>query len=230
MLTEHPEYAIEFVADHCGISRTHFHSVFKKETGVSPTRWNPTVLKTNDMRKVLFFVSVLLALGAQAQQERRLLTMEEAVLMGGAPVSYPQYSWDMGGSVYNYTWEGKTHHIDARTGKEMGEPMVKLKSAKKDHFKAFTRDGEVWYLDKDSIEHQITSFNQKGIVCRNVRTSHPVSVITMVCSNWADGCLSAVVTVHPSLRLTLTLHVPAFSIGSMVNTIPGLRIRLYGFG
>ena len=40
MLTEHPDYAIEYVADHCGISRTHFHSVFKKETGVSPTRWN----------------------------------------------------------------------------------------------------------------------------------------------------------------------------------------------
>ena len=120
------------------------------------------------MKKRIFtisLVSLLCSLEVQAQQERGLLTMEEAVLMGGAPVSYPQYSWDMGGSVYTYTWEGKTHHIDARTGREMGEPTAKLKSAKKDHFRAFSRDGEVWYLDKDSVEHQVTDFNRKGIVC-----------------------------------------------------------------
>ena len=40
LLAEHPDYSIEYVADHCGISRTHFHSVFKKETGVSPTRYS----------------------------------------------------------------------------------------------------------------------------------------------------------------------------------------------
>ena len=116
-----------------------------------------------DMKKIILFAAVLLALGVQAQEERRLLTMEEAVLMGGAPVNAPRYSWDMGGSVYTYSWEGQTHHIDARTGKEMGAPMVKL--AKKDHFRAFSRDGEVWYLDIDSVEHQVTAFNQKGIVC-----------------------------------------------------------------
>ncbi|MBR4811281.1 MAG: DPP IV N-terminal domain-containing protein [Bacteroidaceae bacterium] len=117
------------------------------------------------MKKILIVLSLLLSVGVQAQEERRLLSMEEAVLMGGAPVSCPRYSWDMGGSVYTYNWEDETHHIDARSGKEVGEPTVKLASAKKDHFKAFTRDGEVWYLDKDSVEHQITSFNQKGIVC-----------------------------------------------------------------
>ena len=26
----------------------------------------------------------------------------------------------------------------------------------------------MWYTDKDSVEHQITSFNQKGIVCGEV--------------------------------------------------------------
>ena len=69
------------------------------------------------MKKIILFAAVLLALGVQAQDERRLLTMEEAVLMGGAPVNAPRYSWDMGGSVYTYSWEGQTHHIDARTGK-----------------------------------------------------------------------------------------------------------------
>ena len=116
------------------------------------------------MRKILLFAGILLALGVQAQEERRLLTMEEAVLGKGLGVFNPYYKWDAAGSVYSYNdAEGKTFHIDARTGREMGEPTAKLK--KKDHFRAFSKDGEVWYLDADSTLHQITDFNQKGIVC-----------------------------------------------------------------
>lgn len=36
LLDEHPDWSIDAVADHCGISRSHFHTVFKKETGHSP--------------------------------------------------------------------------------------------------------------------------------------------------------------------------------------------------
>ena len=37
MLREHPDFTIEAIADHCGISRSHFHTVFKRATGQSPT-------------------------------------------------------------------------------------------------------------------------------------------------------------------------------------------------
>ena len=116
-------------------------------------------------RLFLFAAAILLAIAVKAQDERRLLTMEEAVLGTGIQVENIYCSWDMGGAVYKYYKDDSWHHVDARTGKEMGEPTVKLTSAKKDHFKAFTRDGEVWYLDKDSVEHQVTAFHQKGIVC-----------------------------------------------------------------
>ena len=51
-------------------------------------------------RLFLFAAAVSLVLGVQAQENRRLLTMEEAVLMGGVAVAYPVYSWEIGGSVY----------------------------------------------------------------------------------------------------------------------------------
>ena len=117
------------------------------------------------MKKLVVFIGLLCALGVQAQEERRLLTMEQAVLGTGIQVQSIYCSWDMGGAVYNYYKDDSWHHIDANTGKELGEPTAKLKSAKKDHFRAFSQDGEVWYLDSDSIKHQVTDFNQKGIVC-----------------------------------------------------------------
>ena len=108
--------------------------------------------------------AALVALGVQAQDERRLLTMEEAVLGRGISVFNPGYTWDEGGSVYRYyDKERNVLHTDARSGRDMGEPTAKLK--KRDNFRAFSRDGEVWYMDSDSAEHQITSFNQKGIGC-----------------------------------------------------------------
>ena len=119
------------------------------------------------MKRIIYITlaGLLGSVGVQAQQERRLLTMEEAVLGTGIQVENINCSWDMGGSVYRYTLDGVEHHIDARTGKEMGEPAAKLKDTKKDYFKAFSRNGQVWYLDADSVEHQVTDFNQDGIVC-----------------------------------------------------------------
>ena len=120
-------------------------------------------IEINMNKLCLFATAVLLALGVQAQDERRILTMQEAVLGTGIQVKNIYCSWDKGGSVYYYLQDDSWHYIDARTGKEMGEPTAKLQ--KTDHFRAFSRDGEVWYLDTDSVEHQVTSFNQKGIVC-----------------------------------------------------------------
>lgn len=36
MLLAHPDWSNEVIADHCGISRSHFQRVFKQETGLSP--------------------------------------------------------------------------------------------------------------------------------------------------------------------------------------------------
>ncbi len=94
-------------------------------------------------------------------QETRILTMEEAVLGTGITVHNPNYAWDDQGSTYRYTKDDNTIHINAGNGRETKLPDTD----KKDHFKAFSRDGEVWYTDADSVEHQVTGFGRKGIVC-----------------------------------------------------------------
>ena len=55
---------------------------------------------------------------------------------------------------------------------------------------------------------------------RFVRTSRPVSVTAMVCSYCALRPPSAVTAVHPSGQC-FVLCVPSFTIGSIVNVIPG---------
>ena len=39
LLSEHPDWSIEAIADQCGISRTHFYKVFKDETNLLPTEF-----------------------------------------------------------------------------------------------------------------------------------------------------------------------------------------------
>ena len=116
--------------------------------------------KKNSMRKVLFFAALILALGVQAQDERRLLTMEEAVLGKGVTVKGIACKWDLGGSVYTYTIDTAEYHIDASTGHEMGRIMIK-----RDAFKAYTKDHNVWYNDRNGEAHAITNYTEPGIVC-----------------------------------------------------------------
>ena len=54
-----------------------------------------------------------------------------------------------------------------------------------------------------------------------VRTSQPDSVISMVCSNWADLWPSAVTAVQSSFQRR-SLYVPWFIIGSIVKICPSL--------
>lgn len=39
ILHEHPEYSISYVAEYCGLSRTHFQKIFKEYTGLSPAEF-----------------------------------------------------------------------------------------------------------------------------------------------------------------------------------------------
>ena len=112
------------------------------------------------MKKLLLFAAVLFTLGVQAQEGRRLLTMEEAVLGKGVSVKGIACKWDLGGSVYTYTIDTVEHHIDASTGREMGKIIIK-----KDAFKAFTKDHNVWFTDQNGQDHAITNYTEPGIVC-----------------------------------------------------------------
>lgn len=47
LLSKHPDWSIEAIADQCGISRTHFYKVFKDETNLLPTEFIKSNKYTN---------------------------------------------------------------------------------------------------------------------------------------------------------------------------------------
>ncbi len=115
------------------------------------------------MKHTIAMTAVLTAcVMTQAQTDRRLLTMEEAVLGKGRLVENINCHWDKGGAVYIYTKDGEEHHIDARTGKEMGKSTAQ---GKKSQFRAYSKDQNVWYTDNNGEDHQITHYTEPGIVC-----------------------------------------------------------------
>ena len=112
------------------------------------------------MKRISSAIAAILATVWAGAQESRLLTMEQAVLGTGVRVQKIDCEWDPAGSVYHYVIDGNVYRRNAADGKECSAPMVK-----KDSFSAFSRDGNVWYTDRDGNEHAITAFTEEGIVC-----------------------------------------------------------------
>ena len=115
------------------------------------------MILTNMKRAALIMGALLICAFAGAQ--KRVLTLEEAVLGTGIGVQNINCTWDMGGSVYTYTLNGQEYHIDAATGKEMGKIMVK-----RSLFRAYSDGKNAFYSDRNGEPHQITFNETDGIV------------------------------------------------------------------
>src|SRR5215471_7297677 len=67
------------------------------------------------------------------------------------------------------------------------------------------------------------TFNLEGIRSGHVRISGSASVMSTVCSKWADNEPSCVTTVQPSFKI-FTPGNPALTIGSMAKVMPGRNL------
>lgn len=118
-------------------------------------------------RDILTITALLIMTVANAQEERRLLTMEEAVLGTGIRTESRNYRWQEEGSTYTYSNENTIYVIDAKSGKTISETAVSNEDEQKEEQNpyAYTRDGNVYYTDKDGNEQAVTSYSEPGIVC-----------------------------------------------------------------
>src|SRR5579862_9789052 len=73
---------------------------------------------------------------------------------------------------------------------------------------------------------QDDAFNFEGIFSGHVKISGSDSVMSTVCSKWADNEPSCVTTVQPSFKI-FTPGNPAFTIGSIAKVIPGRNFWLF---
>lgn len=115
------------------------------------------------MRSILIMSALITVTVAAEAQERRLLTMEEAVLGTGIKVFDPEPEW--GNEEHNFILKdsvtGYPLHYNAVDMKHAGYVLLKTK----DSYRPFTKDGNVWYTDWFDNDHQITFYDEPGIVC-----------------------------------------------------------------
>lgn len=118
-------------------------------------------------RDILTITALLVMTVANAQEERRLLTMEEAVLGTGIRTENRNYRWQEEGSTYTYSDKSTIYVIDAKNGKTISETAVQKEEGQKEEPKpyAYSEKGNVYYTDRDGNAQAITSYNEPGIVC-----------------------------------------------------------------
>src|SRR5215471_6892877 len=79
-------------------------------------------------------------------------------------------------------------------------------------------------LVRQNFNHN--AFNFEGSLSRHVKISGSDSVMSTVCSKWADNEPSSETTVQSSFKI-FTPGNPALTIGSMAMVIPGFNFSVF---
>ena len=101
------------------------------------------------MKRIVFALLTLLMAGqlSLAQEERRVMTMEEAVLGRGLMIQSPTWHWTGDKAVVAQDEPG----VPPR--RQRPEPL------------AYPRGNNLYYKDAEGVEHAITAYADPGIVC-----------------------------------------------------------------
>lgn len=116
------------------------------------------------MRKQLILLFLLGVFGLSFAQQRRLLTMEDAILNRNLTPKNYQIRWS-GDYLNQYLHKEDTvwYAVDVRTGKQRVVDYVE--PIKKHVPHAVLKENNIVWLTEDSVEIPITSFDDKNIVC-----------------------------------------------------------------
>ena len=107
------------------------------------------------MKKSILFSLVLLLAGTLsfAQEGRRMMTMEEAVLGRGLMIQAPSWHWTGDKAVVALDMPAPGVQPGPPSGFRRPEQM------------AYTKGNNLYYKDKAGVEHAITAYADPGIVC-----------------------------------------------------------------
>ena len=116
------------------------------------------------MKRQTFLIALLILVCGLFAEERRLLTMEEAILSRELIPQNYQVKWSSDyPNEYLHTEDSITYAINIRTGKKR---QVNLSVGAKQHkAHAILKDNNISWLTVDSVEIPITQFNDPNIVC-----------------------------------------------------------------
>lgn len=121
-------------------------------------------------RLFVFGLALAAALGMRAQEDRRILTMEEATLGTGIKIQDIKPTWSADGKSLSFISGGQETTVTLSTGKAKcietsAEPPKDEEKNEETEAWAYVRENNIFYKDKDGKETAITNYNNPGIVC-----------------------------------------------------------------
>lgn len=123
------------------------------------------------MKRIFVFgLALAAALGMRAQEDRRILTMEEATLGTGLKIQDIKPVWSADGKSLSFISDGQETAITLSTGKARSietsakPPKDEVRDEETEAW-AYVRGNNIFYKDKDGKETAITDYDNPGIVC-----------------------------------------------------------------
>ena len=116
------------------------------------------------MKRQALLIALLVLVCSLFAEERRLLTMEEAILSRELIPQNYQVKWSSDyPTEYLHTEDSVTYAINIRTGKQRQVSDIVATNQHKAH--AILKENNISWLTEDSIEIPITQFDDSNIVC-----------------------------------------------------------------
>ena len=128
------------------------------------------------MRRFTLFVALLATLAAAAS-ERKLLTMEDAILNRNlVPQNYEIRFSEKNPKIYEHARRGTIEQYDIRTGKLVDSTPILIGMPNPFRNRASIKDNNVVWYDNEGKMYKVTDFADKNIVCGQAVSRHEFGI------------------------------------------------------
>ena len=128
------------------------------------------------MRRFTLFVALLATLAAAAS-ERKLLTMEDAILNRSlVPQNYEIRFSEKNPKIYEHARRGTIEQYDIRTGKLVDSTPILIGMPNPFRNRASIKDNNVVWYDNEGKMYKVTDFADKNIVCGQAVSRHEFGI------------------------------------------------------
>ncbi len=128
------------------------------------------------MRRFTLFVALLATL-AVAASERKLLTMEDAILNRNlVPQNYEIRFSEKNPKIYEHARRGTIEQYDIRTGKLVDSTPILIGMPNPFRNRASIKDNNVVWYDNEGKMYKVTDFADKNIVCGQAVSRHEFGI------------------------------------------------------
>ena len=128
------------------------------------------------MRRFTLFVALLATLAAAAS-ERKLLTMEDAILNRSlVPQNYEIRFSEKNPKIYEHARRGTIEQYDIRTGRLVDSTPILIGMPNPFRNRASIKDNNVVWYDNEGKMYKVTDFADKNIVCGQAVSRHEFGI------------------------------------------------------